>query len=70
MIAPLVVTIHGAWLRALPFLPALALEGALIQGPDGSSWRVRLDGRLDPIIAGSRPWNRSIASDPAPMREP
>jgi len=48
---------------ARPWLPAVALPGAVYQGPDGEQVIAQEDGTVEPWPVR---WLRSIASSPAP----
>jgi hypothetical protein len=54
---------------ARPWLPLVALAGSTWVGPFGETVRVLPDGTVEPLIRGAAPWERSIASSPAPRAE-
>ena len=55
---------------ARPWLPLVAMAGSVWVGPFGESVRILDDGTVEPLIRGAYPWDRSIASSPAPRGEP
>jgi len=61
------LVVPPGWRRAAPWLPALMREGRVFVGPDGLTLRV-VDGELELLVSGGRPWFRSIAADPTSGR--
>lgn len=54
--------------RAWPWLPGLSRAGRIHVGPLGELLVITDTGGADVIVTASRPWDRSIASDPAATR--
>jgi hypothetical protein len=51
-------------------LPARLPAGSFVQLGDGQVVRVEPTGTVEQLHQGARPWGRSVASDPAPRRDP